>query len=59
MNYYDERDLAGLIKPTTMKDKPINPKTGRPYTKNSKKYWIWYWGLSIEDRNIMADLEAF
>ena len=56
--YYSQNELTGLIKPTTLKDKPINPKTGKPYGKNTKKWYIWFYGLSSTEQNIVADEEA-
>lgn len=54
---FSKDELKGLIKPTNLGNPPINPKTNMPYTKKSKKYWVWYYGLSENDRNIIADLE--
>ena len=56
--YYSESELAGLIKPTKLQDRPINPKSGWPYKKGTKKWWIWYYGLNPTDRNVLADLES-
>lgn len=56
--YYSEKELAGFIKPTTLNDKPINPKTGNHYGKNTKKWWIWFYGLSPAEQTIVADMEA-
>lgn len=37
---------------------PVNPRTGFPYHKGTKKYEEWYEGLSNTDKSIIADLEA-
>lgn len=56
--YIPKDELEGLVKPTTLSERPINPRTGYPYTQNSKRYWIWYHGLSESEQSIIADLEA-
>lgn len=43
-------------KHTTLKDRPINPKTGRPYREGTKKFNEWVNNLSEYDKGIYADL---
>ena len=61
--YYDEEEVLEhfdleTIPPTTVSDRPKNPKTGRYYSTNSWKYWLWWYGLCEEDKSFYADLEA-
>lgn len=46
------------MKHTTLADRPINPRTGLPYHKGTKKYNEWYMKLSDHDKGIVADLEV-
>ena len=46
------------IPPTELSKEPINPRTGKEYTKNSWAWWLWWYGLSEEDAGIYADWEA-
>ena len=41
----------------TIKDIPINPRTGYPYKRTTKKYKEWYENLSENDKKCVADLE--
>ena len=41
----------------TIKDIPINPRTGYPYKRTTKKYKEWYENLSENDKNCVADVE--
>ena len=43
---------------STLSNIPINPRTGLPYHKGTKKYEEWYEGLSDTEKGIIADLEA-
>lgn len=54
--YYSEKELDGLIKPTMLCDRPINPKTGEPYAEYTKQWYIWYYCLSWEDKAVVNDL---
>lgn len=59
MAYFSKEEVADLIPLYEgMTNPPVNPKTGWPYTKKSKKYWAWYWGLSERDQSVIADLEC-
>lgn len=51
-------EMYGKVEPTTLSQRPINKKTGKPYTKNSIAYWRWWHGLSLNDKGVLADLEA-
>lgn len=52
------RSEVGTIVPTTLAEKPVNPRTGKEYAKYTKAWWRWYYGLSQNDRNILSDMEA-
>lgn len=43
---------------TTLKDRPINPKTGRPYKEGTKKFNEWWDKLDPREQNIYNDLTA-
>ena len=55
--YYSQNEV-GNIRPTTLGEKPINPKTNHPYGRGTKSWWRWYYGLSDKDKGILADFEA-
>lgn len=49
----------GTIPPTQIgTGSDINPRTGKPYGKNTWAWWRWYYGLTDRDKGIIADLEA-
>ena len=45
-------------KQTTLADRPINPRTGRPYKEGTKKFNEWWENLSENDAGVYADLTA-
>lgn len=60
MNIYSKKELESRghsIPATTLSDRPINKKTGKPFGTNSLRYWIWWHGLSENDKNVISDLQ--
>jgi hypothetical protein len=43
---------------TTLSERPINPRTGRPYKEGTKKFNTWWENLSPADKKVYADLTA-
>ena len=43
---------------TTLKDRPINPKTGLPYKEGTKKFNEWWNNLTETDKGVYADITA-
>lgn len=58
MKQYYSPSEVGTIVPTILAEKPVNPRTGKEYAKYTKAWWRWYYGLSHNDRGIIADMEA-
>lgn len=50
MNYYSKNEIEGIV-PTTLLDRP-------KCKEGTKTWWRWYYGLSDNDKNVLADLEA-
>lgn len=48
----------GTIPETKLSEEPVNPRTGRNYTKSSWAWWRWWYGLSEHDAGLYADWEA-
>ena len=36
----------------------INPKTNKPYHKNTWHWWLWWYGLDESSKNALSDMEA-
>lgn len=51
-----ELESCNLI--SSLENRPVNPKTGKYYSKRSQKYKEWFAGLSRDDQNWLADREA-
>lgn len=47
-----------MARQTTLKDRPINPKTGRPYKEGTKKFEGWWNNLNDTDKKVYADITA-
>lgn len=47
-----------MARQTELKDRPINPKTGRPYKEGTKKFEEWWKNLNDRDKAVYADLTA-
>jgi len=47
----------GTIPPTQLGIPDINPRTGKPYRKNSWAWWRWFYGLTEREQRIFSDLE--
>ena len=59
--YYTEGEVLehfGDIPKATFNDQPINPRTGKPYRTYTLHWWRWWYGLTNEDKGVLADLEA-
>ena len=41
----------------TINDIPINPRTGYPYKRTTKKYKEWFESLSEDNKKRVADVE--
>ena len=42
----------------TLEERPVNPRTGKPYKEGTKKFQEWWDNLNPTDQNIYADLTA-
>lgn len=51
------RERFGTIPPTQLGVPVFNPKTRKPYHKNTWHWWRWYYGLTERDKRVFGDLE--
>ena len=45
-------------KVTTLAERPINPRTGKPYKEGTKKFNEWWANLNPTDKSVYADITA-